>query len=75
VVKVSACQPRDHGFEPYSGHDHVSSCDTSTGCVQEAGSKVINISCKNWFLQSSLNMFKPIIVSWSWLFRLCQGHR
>jgi hypothetical protein len=49
VVKVSASQPRDHEFEPYSGHDHVSSYDTSTGWFQEADSKVINISCKNLF--------------------------
>jgi hypothetical protein len=47
VVTVSASQPRDHWFEPYSGHDHVSSYDTSTGWFQEADSKVINISCKN----------------------------
>jgi hypothetical protein len=49
VVKVSAAQPKDHGFEPYSGHDHVSSYDTSTGWFQEADSKVIDISCKNLF--------------------------
>jgi hypothetical protein len=38
VVKVSASQPRDHGFEPYSGHNHVSSYDTSTGWFQEEDS-------------------------------------
>jgi hypothetical protein len=54
--KVSTSQPRDHGFEPYSGHDHVSSYDTSTGLFQEADSKVINISCKN-FTQSCLNKY------------------
>ena len=31
VDKVSASQPRDHGFEPHAGHDHDSSYDTSTG--------------------------------------------
>jgi hypothetical protein len=30
VVKVSACQPRDHGLEPYLGHDRVSSYDTAS---------------------------------------------
>jgi hypothetical protein len=49
VVKVSASQPGDHGFGPYSGHDHVSLYDTSTGWFREADSKVINISCKNLF--------------------------
>ena len=29
--KVSASQPRDLGFEPHTGHDHVSSYDTSNG--------------------------------------------
>jgi hypothetical protein len=62
VVKVSVSQPRDHGFEPYSGHDHVSSYDTSTGWFQEVDSKVINISCKNLFRnRAKINMFKPIV--------------
>ena len=30
-VKMSASQPRDHGFEPHRGHDHDSSYDNSTG--------------------------------------------
>jgi hypothetical protein len=60
VVKVSASQPRDYGFEPYSGHDHVSSYDTSTGWFKEADSKVINISCKNFFaIELKKNMLKP----------------
>jgi hypothetical protein len=42
-------QPGDHEFEPYSGHDHVSSYATSTGWFQEADSDVINFSCKNLF--------------------------
>jgi hypothetical protein len=46
VAKVVS-QPRDHGFEHYSGHDYVSPFDTSTGLFQEADSKVIHISCKN----------------------------
>ena len=29
--KVSASQPRDCGFEPHTGHDHYSSCDTCCG--------------------------------------------
>ena len=29
MTKVSASQPRDCGFEPYTGHDHDSSYDTS----------------------------------------------
>ena len=43
--KVSASQPGDRGFEPYMGHDHDSSNDTSTGWFQEADSRVINRSC------------------------------
>jgi hypothetical protein len=31
MVKLSASQPRDYGFEPLSGHYH----DTSTGWFQE----------------------------------------
>ena len=46
MVKVSAFRPKDRGFEPHQGHDHVSAYDTSTGCFQEADSKVIQISCK-----------------------------
>jgi hypothetical protein len=34
VVIVSASQPRDHGFEPYFGHDHVSSYDINTGGLE-----------------------------------------
>jgi hypothetical protein len=49
VVKVSASQPKDHVFEPYSGHDYVSSYDTSTGWFHEADSQVINVSCKSLF--------------------------
>jgi hypothetical protein len=49
VVKVSASQPRDRGFEPLSGHDHVFLYDTSTGWFQEVESKVIYISRKNLF--------------------------
>jgi hypothetical protein len=60
LVKVSASQPNDNGFEPYSGHDHVSSYGTSTGWFQEANSKVIYISCKNLFRNRAyINMFKP----------------
>jgi hypothetical protein len=44
MVKVPACQPRDHGFEAYFYNDRVSSYDTSTGKIQEADLKVINIS-------------------------------
>jgi hypothetical protein len=50
VVKVSASQPRDHGFEPYSVHIRVRSYDTSTCWFQEADSKVQEL-----VLQSSLN--------------------
>jgi hypothetical protein len=61
VVVVSASQPRDHEFEPYSGHGHVTSYDTSTGWFHEADSKVFNISCKNFFRNRAyINMFKPI---------------
>jgi hypothetical protein len=60
VVEVSASQPRDHAFEPYSGHDHVSSYDTSTGLFQEADSKVINKKIKNLFRnRAKINVFKP----------------
>jgi hypothetical protein len=41
VVKVSAFQPRDNGFEPYSGYDRASLYVTSIGLFQEADSKVI----------------------------------
>ena len=41
IDKVSASQPRDRGFEPYTGHDHDSSYDTSAGWFQEVGLKVI----------------------------------
>ena len=43
--KVSVSQPQDCGFEPHIGHDHDSSYKTSTGWFQEAGLRVINISC------------------------------
>jgi hypothetical protein len=60
MVKVSVSQPMDHGSEPYLGHDHVSFYDTSTGWFQEAGSKVIYISCKYHFQnRASINKFKP----------------
>ena len=36
AVKVSASCPKNHGFEPHQGHDHVSPSDTSTGWFQEA---------------------------------------
>ena len=39
--KVSASQPQDHGFEPHTCHNNDSSYDTSTGCFQEADSRVI----------------------------------
>ena len=39
--KVSASQPRDHGFEPHMGHHHNYSYDTSTGWFQEVDSRVI----------------------------------
>jgi hypothetical protein len=47
AVKVSASQPRDHRFEPYSGHNHVSWYDISTEWLQKAEFDMINISCKN----------------------------
>ena len=40
MVKVSASQPRDPGFEPHTGHDHDSSYDTSTGWFEEEDSRV-----------------------------------
>jgi hypothetical protein len=62
VIKVSASQPRDNKFEPYSGHGHVSAYDTSTGWFQEADSKMINIIFKNLFRNRAYtNMFKPIL--------------
>ena len=39
--KVSASQPRDRGFEPYTGGDHDSSYDTTTGWFQEVDSRLI----------------------------------
>ena len=39
--KVSASQPKGRGFNPHMGHDHDSSHDISTGCFQEADSRVI----------------------------------
>ena len=39
--KVSTSQPRDRGFKPQTGHDHDTSYDTSTGCLQETDSRVI----------------------------------
>ena len=39
--KVSASQPRDHGYESHMGHDHDSSYDTSAGWFQEADLRVI----------------------------------
>jgi hypothetical protein len=57
---VSASQLRDHEFDTYSGRDHVSSYDTSTGWFQEADSKVINLSCKNLFRNGAkITTFKP----------------
>jgi hypothetical protein len=57
VVKVSASQHRDHVFEPLSGHDHVSLYDTSTGWFQEADSKVIDISSKNFIYRMNSEHF------------------
>ena len=57
--KVSASQPRDRGFGHYTGDDHDSSHDTSTGWFQEADSKVIYISSENLFHnRAKLNKFK-----------------
>ena len=36
IDKVSASQPWDCELKPHTGHDHVSSYDTSTGWFQEA---------------------------------------
>ena len=43
MVKMSASQPQNCGFEPLTGHDHGYSNDnvTSTGWFQEADSRVI----------------------------------
>jgi hypothetical protein len=46
---VSAFQVRNHGFELYLVHDHVSLYDISFGWFQDADSKVIKITCKNLF--------------------------
>jgi hypothetical protein len=65
VVKVSASHPRAHWFEPYSGHNHVSSYETSTGWFQEPDSKVITISCKNLFrIRAKINIFKYSLVKY-----------
>ena len=40
MVKVSASKPRDRGLEPYTGHDHDFSYNTSTGWFLEADSRV-----------------------------------
>jgi hypothetical protein len=62
VVKVSASQPRDHGFEPYTTPDHVYSHDIKTGRFEKADSTVINISCKNLFRnRRNIDMLKPIL--------------
>ena len=45
--KVSASQPGDRGFEPHTRHDRDSSYDTSTGWLQKADPRVINLSCDN----------------------------
>ena len=41
MIKVSALQTWDRGFEPHTGHNHDSSYDTSTDWFQEADSRVI----------------------------------
>ena len=38
--KVSASQPGDHGIEAYTGQDHDSSYDISTGWFHEADLRV-----------------------------------
>ena len=47
--KVSASQPRDFGFEPYKPTRVTTTIhhnyDTSTGWLQEADLRGINISC------------------------------
>jgi hypothetical protein len=44
VLTASASRPRDHGFEPYAGLDHVFfSYDTMTGLFHKKNSKVIKI--------------------------------
>ena len=49
VVKLSATQPKGRGFEPYIGHDHDSSYNSSTGWCQEAALSMTYLSCENSF--------------------------
>ena len=57
--KVSASQPRDHGYEPHTGHGYDFPSDTWTGWFQGADSRVINMSCKNLFQnRAKINMLK-----------------
>jgi hypothetical protein len=45
VIEASACQPRNHGFEPYSGHDHVSLYMTvSVGSVMSHAAAYISFN-------------------------------
>jgi hypothetical protein len=44
MAKMFASQSKDCGFKPNSGHDYVSSFDTSNDYFQEADFKVIILS-------------------------------
>ena len=53
--------PGNVGLSPTLGHDRDSSFDTSTGCFQEADSRVIYISYKNLFhFEAKINMYIDI---------------
>ena len=73
--KVSASQPRDHGFEPHSGHDHDTSYDTSTGWFHEADSRTILISCKKLLhKRAKINKFKLIGIVTNLSFIIINGN-
>ena len=59
--KVSASQPRKHGFQPHTGHNHDSSYVTSSVWFQEMDSmiKMILISSEKLLHnRAEINMFK-----------------
>ena len=60
VIKVTQSLPLSPvviGPSCTCGHNHNSSCDTSTGCFQEADPRVSYLSCENLLHVIELNKY------------------
>jgi hypothetical protein len=65
------CLPLKHAFEPYSGHNHLSSYDSSACWFQEMHSKVILVSiCARTWFATELKTIRLTKMQRTLLFRL-----